>query len=391
MSDFRGRGPSNRGRVEPFIAMEVMREANLLESGGAQVLHLEVGQPGTKAPLLAREAAKTAIDELALGYTDALGIPALRERIARHYKDFYGEPVTAERIAVTTGSSGGFILSFLAVFDAGDRVALAVPGYPAYFNTLEALGLEIVPLETGPENRWAPTPEQVIAAHRAKPLAGLLLASPGNPTGTMLLPDDLKALAHVAGENGIRLISDEIYHGLTYDADAETALKYTDQAIIVNSFSKYYSMTGWRIGWLVLPPDLVKPIERLAQSLYISIPAASQHAAIAAFDATQELEANKTVYAANRDLLMKRLPEIGLGTFLPMDGAFYAYIDVSAYTNDSRDFAEKLLREAHVALTPGADFDRVNGNRYVRLSFAGTNATIADALDRIGNWLAKTH
>ena len=378
---------SRRSHVEPFIAMEVLREANQLEASGADILHLEVGQPGTQAPLLAREAAKMAIDDQALGYTDALGILPLRERISQHYRDTYGLNVPVERIAVTTGSSGGFILSFLAAFDPGDRVALAVPGYPAYFNTLEALGLEVEMLDTGAETRWAPTADQILARHRANPLSGLLLASPGNPTGTMLLPDDLAALVEVSSANNIRVISDEVYHGLTYDEPAETALKYSDDVIIVNSFSKYYSMTGWRIGWLVLPENLARTVECLAQSLYISVPTVSQHAAIAAFDATDELEANKAVYASNRELLARRLPEIGLGNFLPMDGAFYAYIDVSAYTNDSRDFASRLLREAHVALTPGADFDRTNGHRYVRLSFAGKHEVIVAAIERIENWL----
>ncbi len=381
---------SKRSHVEPFIAMEVLREANRLESDGADILHLEVGQPGTQAPLLARDAAKQAIDGLALGYTDALGILPLRERISQHYRETYGLDVPIERIAITTGSSGGFILSFLASFDPGDRVALAVPGYPAYFNTLEVLGLEVQTLETGVDTRWAPTPDQVLASHLANPLSGLLLASPGNPTGTMLMPDDLAALVNVASENNIRVISDEIYHGLTYDTPAETALKYSDDVIIVNSFSKYYSMTGWRIGWLILPENMARAVERLAQSLFISVPAVSQQAAIVAFDATDELESNKAVYAKNRALLAKRLPEIGLGNFLPMDGAFYTYIDVSSYTNDSRDFASRLLQEAHVALTPGADFDRVNGHRYVRLSFAGKHEVIAAAVDRIGDWLKAT-
>lgn len=378
---------SKRSHVEPFIAMEVLREANRLEAEGANILHLEVGQPGTQAPLLARNAAKQAIDGLALGYTDALGISPLRERISQHYSAAYGLDVPIERIAVTTGSSGGFILAFLASFDPGERVALAVPGYPAYFNTLEALGLGVETLETGADTRWVPTADQVLASHHKNPLAGLLLASPGNPTGTMLMPDDLAALVDVASANKIRVISDEIYHGLTYDAPAETALKYSDDVIVVNSFSKYYSMTGWRIGWLILPANLARTVERLAQSLFISVPAVSQQAAIAAFDATEELEANKVVYARNRALLAKRLPEIGLGDFLPMDGAFYTYIDVSAYTNDSRDFASRLLQEAHVALTPGADFDRTNGHRYVRLSFAGKHEVIAAAIDRIGDWL----
>ncbi len=378
---------SKRSLVAPFIAMEVLREANRLEADGADILHLEVGQPGTQAPLLARNAAKLAIDGQALGYTDALGIAPLRERISQHYRDSYNLDVPIERIAVTTGSSGGFILSFLASFDPGDRVALAVPGYPAYFNTLEALGLEVEALETSEEARWAPTADQVLACHRANPLSGLLLASPANPTGTMLMPEDLAALVETASANNIRVISDEIYHGLTYDAPAVTALQYSNDVIVANSFSKYYSMTGWRIGWLILPEKLARTVERLAQSLFISVPAVSQEAAIAAFDATDELEANKAVYAKNRALLAKRLPEIGLGNFLPMDGAFYAYIDVSAYTNDSRDFASRLLREAHVALTPGADFDRTNGHRYVRLSFAGTHEVIAAAIDRIEAWL----
>lgn len=377
------------GRAKSFIAMDVLREANQLESDGHRVLHLEVGQPGTPAPLLARDAVKSALDTQTLGYTDALGIRPLRERIARHYDEVYGIEVAPERIAVTTGSSGAFMLIFLAAFDVGHRMALPVPSYPAYVNTLKALGLEVVEFETTAQSRWAPTPEIVSDLHSRDPLHGLLIASPSNPTGTMLSGDSLKQIAAYCDRAGIRFISDEIYHGLTYDQPAETALRYSENAIIINSFSKYYSMTGWRVGWMVLPQELVRPVERLAQNLYVSVPAISQIAALNAFDAIDELERNKQVYAKNRNMLLERLPQIGLGDFMPMDGAFYAYVDVSKFTNDSMDFATRLLREAHVAATPGADFDSKGGHRHIRFSYAGKTQVIEEALDRLARFMAK--
>ena len=382
-----GLGPSKRSAVAPFIAMDVLGEANRLEAEGRHILHLEVGQPGTPAPRLVRETARRALDGERLGYTDALGIWPLRARISRHYAEIYGVEVPAERIVVTTGSSGGFILSFLAGFDRGARVALPTPGYPAYRNILATLGLEPVALRLSQATRWAPTADMILAAQRERRIDGLLVASPANPTGTMLTVPVLKQVVELCAEEGIWFISDEIYHRLTYDAPAETALKFSHDVIVINSFSKYYSMTGWRVGWMVLPEALVRTVERLAQNLFISVPALSQFAAAAAFDATEELEANRAVYAQNRALLTRELPKIGLKDFLPMDGAFYAYVDVGRHTNDSMDFARRLLREAGVAVTPGLDFDPENGNRYVRLSFAGPTADIEEAVRRLGEWL----
>ncbi|MDP2619924.1 MAG: aminotransferase class I/II-fold pyridoxal phosphate-dependent enzyme [Hyphomicrobiales bacterium] len=381
--------PSRRSEVASFIAMDVLGEANRLEAEGRRILHLEVGQPGTPAPRMVRERARRALDVERLGYTDALGIPLLRARISRHYAETYGLDVPSERIAVTTGSSGGFILSFLAGFDVGARVAMPTPGYPAYRNILTTLGLETVPLRVGEATRWAPTPAMIHAQQKKGPIDGLLVASPANPTGTMLTTAVLEEVVELCAGEGIWFISDEIYHGLTYDRPAETALRFSDDVIVINSFSKYYSMTGWRVGWMVLPERLVRPVERLAQNLFISVPALSQLAAVAAFEATEELEANRAAYAKNRDFLLRALPEVGLGDFLPMDGAFYAYVDVSRHTNDSMDFAKRLLRETGVAVTPGLDFDPENGNRYVRLSFAGPPEDIEEAVRRIGEWLQR--
>ncbi len=381
---------SQRGqRAKSFIAMDVLREANQLEREGHRVLHLEVGQPGTPAPVLVREAVKSALDTQTLGYTDALGIMPLRERISRHYQEVYSVEVPPERIAITTGSSGAFMLIFLAAFDVGHRMALPVPSYPAYVNTLRALGLEVVEFETSAKTRWAPTADLIRAIHDADPLDGLLIASPSNPSGTMLRGDNLEKITEYCDSNGIWFISDEIYHGLTYDQPAQTALRYSNNAIIINSFSKYYSMTGWRVGWMVLPENLVRPVERLAQNLYVSVPAISQVAALNAFEAIEELEGNKQIYARNREILLERLPQVGLGEFMPMDGAFYAYVDVGKFTNDSMDFARRLLREAHVAATPGQDFDVTNGHRHIRFSYAGSTAVIEEAMDRLAVFMSK--
>ena len=380
---------SQRGRVEPFIAMDVLAEANRLQAEGRTILHLEVGQPSTKAPALVLEAAARALQAEKLGYSDALGMPALRRRIARHYADSYGVEVSPDQVAVTTGSSGGFILSFLACLDHGQSIALPMPGYPAYFNILDALGINVVPLETTASTRWMPDIAMLERAMTAQPFQALLVASPANPTGTMLSRDMLRDIVGWCEANGVWFISDEIYHGLTYDEPASTAAEFGRNAIVINSFSKYYSMTGWRVGWMVLPEQIVRSVECLAQSLFISVPALSQIAAASAFDATEELEANKAVYAANRTLLQRRLPEIGISEVLPMDGAFYAYCGIGHLTNDSMDFARRLLREAGVACTPGLDFDRARGNRYVRLSFAGSHDEISEALDRMQGWLSS--
>ena len=377
---------ARRGRIPPFIVMDVMRAANAREAAGEHVLHLEVGQPGSGAPRGVVEAARAALDSDRLGYTEAFGIPSLRERIVRHYKDFYGLSVPVERIAVTTGSSAGFILAFLAAFEAGDRVALASPGYPAYRNILQALGVQVVNIETGPATRFQPSMELVAKAAEDGGLDGLIVASPSNPAGTMVPAAALKDLADGCRAAGTRLISDEIYHGISYDAPASSALAFADRPVIINSFSKYFSMTGWRLGWMVVPEDLLRSVECLAQNLYISPPTLSQWAAVAAFDCHQELEANVARYAANRQLLLERLPEAGFDQLAPADGAFYIYANVSRMTNDSDDFCRRMLLETGVATTPGTDFDPGRGHAYVRFSFAGDTADMDQAVRRLAAW-----
>jgi len=377
---------AQRGAISPFIVMEVMRDANERAARGEGILHLEVGQPGTPAPRAVLEAAKRALDDERIGYTDAMGIPALRQRIARHYRESYGVAVDPERIVVTTGSSGGFLLGFLAAFDPGDRVALAAPGYPCYRNILAALGNRPVLLATEPEHRFQPTPALLQAV--TDPLAGLIVASPSNPTGTMLDRAGLQALVDYCADQGIWLVSDEIYHGISYGGPAVSALQLTDQAIVINSFSKYYSMTGWRLGWMVLPEALLRPVERLAQNLFISPPTLSQFAGLAAFDCRAELDGYVARYARNRALLLDQLPRAGFDRLAPADGAFYIYADVGRLTNDSQDFCRRMLAETGVATTPGVDFDPERGHRFVRFSFAGPEAEIAEAARRLGDWLA---
>ena len=365
--------------------MDVLAQANLLRGQGHPVVSLAVGQPSDPAPAVVREAARAALDAGRIGYTDSLGIAELRQAISRHYGEHYGIDIPAARIAVTTGSSAGFNLAFLAMFDPGDTVAITAPGYPAYRNIMAALGLKVVEIRL--DDQAALTPAMLEAAHSERPLKGLLFASPANPTGAIMPPDALQSLLACARERGIAVISDEIYHRLAYDHPDVTALAFDADVTVVNSFSKYYCMTGWRIGWMVLPEALVRPIERIAQSLYISAPELSQRAAVHAFDATTVLEATKDRYRANRSLLMKALPEMGLRLAAPMDGAFYAYCDVSRLTNDSMTFARRLLAERHVAATPGIDFDPAEGHRYLRLSYAGSEADVAEAVARIRGWL----
>ncbi len=380
--------PSERALVAPFIAMEVLGEAVALERTGRRVVHMEVGQPGAPAPRPVIEAAKRALDG-PLGYTEALGIRPLREAIAAHYARTYGIDVAPERVAVTAGSSGAFTLAFLAAFAPGARIALPTPGYPAYRNLLGALGLEAVEIECGRDTRWALTPEMIRAAHAEKPLDGILVASPANPTGTMYTPAALDALVRAADDLGLWFVSDEIYHGLVHNGAQATALASSPRAIVINSFSKYYCMTGWRIGWMIMPEVLTRPIDRLAQNLTLSNNEISQRAAIAAFDpaSTVILDRVRAGYADNRALLMDALPRLGFTDLLPIDGAFYAYASCARFSNDSLDFVRRMLNEAGVAATPGADFDRARGASYVRFSFAGTRADVEEAIERIGGWL----
>lgn len=379
--------PSLRSRVAPFLAMETFKEAAQLAASGRSIVRLEAGEPGAPAPRPAREAARRLIESGRIGYTQALGLPSLRERIARHYRETYGVRVEAERVAVTTGSSAGFILSFIALFEAGARVAIAAPGYPAYRNILEALGVEVVTIETRAADRHVVSAQAIEEAHLQTPLDGVLLMSPSNPTGTMMADEALRDVARLCSRLRLRFISDEIYHGLTYERPAQTALAFSDEAIVVNSFSKYYCMTGWRIGWLVLPPSLVQTVERLAQSFAISAPTISQAAAEAAFDGVEELEAVKAGYARSRAILAEELPRMGLGEYAPIDGAFYVYTDVSRLTNDSLAFCKRMLHEAGVAATPGVDFDRERGARHVRFSFAGAESEVREGLSRLRAWL----
>ncbi|MCF8467863.1 MAG: pyridoxal phosphate-dependent aminotransferase [Sneathiella sp.] len=373
-----------RPEISPFIAMEVLKAANIREQGGEAVFHMEVGQPATPAPSKVIAAAKDALDNKQIGYTDALGIPPLRAAIADHYKSFYGVDIPPSRVIVTTGSSGAFLLSFLSAFGKGDRIVLAEPGYPAYRNILTSLDLTAVGLPCHDETNFQPTPALIDKLEG--PLHGLLVASPSNPTGTMLHRDELAALIDYCREREMQFISDEIYHGICYGEAATTALALTDEAIIINSFSKFFSMTGWRLGWMVVPEHLVPPIEKLAQNLFISPPSLSQYAAVAAFDCMDELEENVKVYARNREILLEEFPKLGLSKLASADGAFYIYADVRDFTNDTVDFCQRMLQETGVAATPGLDFDPDRGNVYVRFSFAGSTATIKQAIARLKDW-----
>ena len=378
---------SGRSDVPPFMVMDVMAAAARIEAAGGHVIHMEVGQPAASAPKAAIQAARAALDSTRIDYTAALGTPSLRQRIARHYRESYGFAVDSSRIVVTTGSSAAFILAFMAMFEPGDRVAVTVPGYPPYRHILTALGCEPVLIETSSETRHALTGEALLAAHRKAPLKGVLVASPANPTGTMMSREALSGLISAAESAGIRFISDEIYHGLDYAFPAVTAAELSADALVINSFSKYFCMTGWRVGWMVVPEPLVRPIERLQQNLSISVPTLSQIAAEAAFDGSAEMEEVKRGYLENRRILIEGLPRAGLTKFLPADGAFYLYADVSDFTSDSLAFAGQMLEKAHVAATPGADFDPIHGRQFIRLSYARSAHEMREAVERIARWL----
>lgn len=419
---------SRRSQVPPFAVMEILAAANARRDAGQPVISLCAGQPSAGAPSAVRERAVALLADGDLGYTEAIGVPALRRALADHYRRWYEVDVDPGRVAVTTGSSGGFLLAFLAAFEPGDRVALARPGYPAYRNILTALGVEVVELDCGPGSRFKPTPALLAEAHDAAGLDGVVLASPANPTGTMVSAEELAALAGWCAEHDVRLISDEIYHGISFGSSFATAARYADQgAVVVSSFSKYWAMTGWRLGWLVLPPDLVPPVDALAGNLALCPPALAQHAAVEAFtpEAYAECDALVEGYARSRDLLLRRLPDLGW-TVAPPDGAFYLYADLgdvglggsslgssslgepgpgtsgfgepgpgtpdpgtpdpAGPTVDSVAWCEQLLEDTGVALTPGTDFDTAAGHRYVRLSFAASVDTVDEAVDRIAAW-----
>ncbi len=379
--------PSARSDVPAFMVMDVVAAAARLEAQGRRVIHMEVGQPAAGAPATAIAAARAALASTSLGYTETLGRASFRRRIARAYADWHGLDIDPERIVVTTGSSAGFMLGFLAAFEAGDRVAMALPGYPPYRHILTALGCEPVGIETGAATRWALTSDALLAEHRRRPLKGVIIASPANPSGTMMTAAVFADVIACAQDAGIAVISDEIYHGLDYAFAAESAARRSPDAIVINSFSKYFCMTGWRIGWMVVPPALVRPVERLQQNLAISVPTLSQIAAEAAFDGDAELQEVRHGYEANRGTLLEGLPRAGLASFLPADGAFYLYADISRFSNDSFAFATRLLEQTGVAATPGVDFDPLNGRNFLRLCYAGARADIEEAVVRIGDWL----
>ena len=369
---------SRRGEVDPFIVMDVMEGARRLEAAGRRIIHMEVGQPGTPAPAGARKALAQAL-EAPLGYTVALGLPALRKGIAGLYRRWYGVDLNPDRVVVTPGSSGAFLLTFAALFDAGDRVGLGEPGYPSYRQILRAMSLEPVGIPAALENRLQPVPSD-LAVHD---LQGLIVASPGNPSGTMLDRAALSGLIGHCDQNAISFVSDEIYHGLHYGDRAVSALEISDDCYVINSFSKYFSMTGWRLGWMVVPEDHIRTVERLAQNLFICPPHASQIAALAALDCIDELEANRATYAENRRLMLEGLPQAGFTRIAPPDGAFYIYAEISDLTDNSLTFAEELLQEAGVAVTPGLDFDPRRGAQWLRFSYAGATADIVEGLARL--------
>lgn len=379
---------SRRGQVDAFIVMDVVEAARKAEAAGRHIIHMEVGQPGTGAPLGANEAVARALAQAetqSLGYTVALGLPELRAGIAQLYQRWYGVDLDPARVVVTSGSSGAFLLAFTALFDGGDRVGLGEPGYPSYRQILRALDLVPVGIPARIENRLQPVPADL----EGLDIQGLIMASPGNPSGTMLDKPALAALMQVCAARGISFVSDEIYHGLHYGGRAVSALEISDEAYVINSFSKYFAMTGWRIGWMVVPEDHIRTVERLAQNLFICAPHVAQVAALAALDCTDEMEANRATYAENRRLMLEGLPKAGFTSFAPPDGAFYIYADVSAHTQDSLAFSAELLREAGVAVTPGLDFDPLRGGQTLRFSYARATADIVEGLKRLQAYMAQ--
>lgn len=373
---------SRRGQVDPFIVMDVMEAARQVEAAGRHIIHMEVGQPSTPAPARARAALAAALEADALGYTVALGLPELRAGIAALYARWYGVDLDPARVVVTIGSSGAFLLAFSALFDAGDRVGLPEPGYPSYRQILKAMSVQPVPIPTEAANRYLPRPGDL-----PDDLQGLVIASPGNPSGTMADRATLAGLIEAAQARGAAFISDEIYHGLHYADRAVSALEISDDVFVINSFSKYFSMTGWRVGWMVVPESHIRTVERISQNMFICPPHASQVAALAALDAVDEAEAMRAVYAENRRLMIEGLPRAGFDRIAPPDGAFYVYADVSALTEDSRAFAAEILAGAGVAVTPGLDFDPARGAQTLRFSYARSTADIREGLARLARFM----
>ena len=376
--------PSSRSEIAPFVVMDVMQAASTLERTGRRVMHLEVGQPSTPAPRLVLDAAAKALADDRLGYTVAVGLPVLREAIAAHYQRTAGVAVSPERIAVTTGSSGAFLLAFIAAFDAGARVAVAAPSYPCYRNILQSLDVEVVCVPCGPQTRYELTPAMLEGLGR---IDGVIVASPSNPTGGVVDASTLRALSDWCDGHGAVLISDEIYHGIHYGRAPVSAVGVSERAFLINSFSKYFSMTGWRIGWMVVPPQAMRAVEKLMQNLFISAPTLAQLAAVAAFDAAEELDAHVARYAVNRDVILDALPRLGVTTYAPPDGAFYVYADISPWSDESVRFCAELLQATGVAITPGVDFDPARGNRTVRFSYATDTASVEEAMRSLGRFV----
>ncbi|SFA76003.1 Aspartate/methionine/tyrosine aminotransferase [Amycolatopsis marina] len=379
-------GPSSRADVAPFHVMEVLSAAKARQRTHGDVIALCAGQPTAGAPRPVLDAAEKALREGDLGYTVQLGIPDLREAIAGHYERNYGLEVNPQDVIVTTGSSGGFLLSFLSAFEAGDRVAMARPGYPAYRNLLAALGCEVVEFTTDESTRFQPTTELL---DQLGPISGLIVASPSNPTGTALAPGELAAIAGWCSARGVQLISDEIYHGISYGAELACSWQSSREALVLGSFSKYFAMTGWRLGWMLVPQRLHRAVDVLTGNFNICAPALAQRAAVAAFtaDSYAELDGHVERYRKNRDLLISGLREIGLDRVAPVDGAFYAYVDVSAHTSDSLSWCQRLLADTGLAITPGIDFDPDEGGKFVRFSFAGAESEVVEGVRRLGGWL----
>ncbi|KEO52021.1 pyridoxal phosphate-dependent aminotransferase [Thioclava pacifica] len=375
---------SKRGQVEPFIAMDVLRMAAEAEAAGRDIVHMEVGQPSTSAPKAAKRRLAEALEHQPMGYTVALGLPYLREGIARLYKRWYNVDLDPARVVITSGSSGAFQLAFTALFDAGDKVGLGEPGYPSYRQILKALSIEPVGIPTEAQNRYQPTPEEI-----PDDLQGLIVASPGNPSGTMLGKPELEALIEHCAARDIAFISDEIYHGLQYDARAVSALEISDDVFVINSFSKYFSMTGWRVGWMVVPESHLRTVERLAQHMFICAPHASQVAALGALESIEEMEGHVARYAESRALLLEELPKMGFTRIAPPDGAFYLYADVSELTKDSAAFAAEILESVGVAVTPGMDFDPHRGQQTIRLSYAQSPDRVAEGVRRLREFMAN--
>ncbi len=373
---------SRRSEVDPFIVMDVMDAARRAEEQGRHIIHMEVGQPGSPAPKGARDALRHRLETDPMGYTVTLGLPELRAGIASLYKDWYNVDLDPGRVIVTAGSSGAFLLAFTALFDTGDRVGIGAPGYPSYRQILKALDIDPVMIETAAENRLQPVPSDI-----PTDLAGLMVASPGNPSGTMLDRAAMTALIDTCAAQQTAFISDEIYHGIEYEKKAVSALEISDDVYVINSFSKYFSMTGWRIGWMIVPEDHVRKIERLAQNMFICAPHVAQVAALGALQSDTELQANMDIYRANRALMLEGLPRVGFTNIAPPDGAFYVYADVSDLTDDSRAFAAEILDKAGVAVTPGLDFDPARGAHTLRFSYARSTDDIHEGLRRLEKFM----